>query len=132
MKRGIFSKRILFVIFSLIFIISFGSASFLEEEIKAKINQYSYPVPKVLCHTFYYPILKNFYKDFKVEVKTTDTNENFFLVVKENGCQLTTEFIDKTNPDILIEASYETKDYLIKPKSFRGFLAKDRFRPFLP
>ena len=126
-------KKAIAIILLLVLLLStiaFISAGPFQDELNTRIDSYTYPVPDKICRAFYCPFLKGFYKDFVIEVKTEDTNEDFFIVVKESNCRLKGEFIEKTRPDVLLSANSETGSYVIHPKTFKGMLARNRFQEF--
>lgn len=116
-------KNILFI-FSFIILVNLVNAGPLYDEVSDNLNQLTYQVSDKTCNSFYYPFLVRYLNDFTFEIITDDTNEHFYMVVKENNCRLNLEFVNGENikADILVEGTYENKDFSYISKTFRGML----------
>ena len=117
-------KNILSLFISFIILANFVGAGPLYEEISNDLNQFTYQISDKTCNSFYYPFLIRYLNGFTLEIITDDTDEHFYMVLKEDNCKLNLEFTDGENikTDILVQGNYENKNFSLKSKTFRGML----------
>ena len=122
------NKLIFLTLILSLFLISLVGASFQDEVIK-QAGENKYTVPTEYCSTLKYKFYTRYLRDFIFEVKVINTDENFFIIIRENNCTWNVDILNEINkkPDILITGEYTGDDGLylenekIQAKSLKGF-----------
>ena len=77
------------------------------------------------CKSFLYSLVLKIIKDFTFEVITYDTEEHFYMTIREKDCRLSYEISNEyLRPDVTVSFNYlsEDRDPKIKYHTLKGFL----------
>ena len=128
MKKGL---SLLLIISILSFtIVSATLYDFVKEQSEPSEN--TFIVDEKDCSSFEYNLYVRWLRNFIIEVKTTDTNEQFYIILRENHCEWNVDILKEVNrrPDILITGEWNEENpecpYLdnrkIQAKSLKGLI----------
>lgn len=106
----------------LILSMSLTSAS-LQEDFTEKSKIYTLNISEERCSSFEYKILSIYFKDFVFKI---ETNESFYLIIKNKECLLYFEVVEIAKPDItiIVETNSKFIPKEIKANTLRGEIAK--------
>ena len=90
------------------------------------------------CSSFRYNLFVGWLKDFIVEIETTNTNEQIYVILRENNCEWHLEVLAEISgrPDILVSGTWDEEspsldNQIIKAKSFKGFFLGNIVKDYL-
>lgn len=122
-------RLLLFIVASFLLInyVSAGMYDFVYEQ--SKLEENTFAVEDEVCSSLQYKLFSNFVKDFVFETESKNTDEHFYLIIRDNDCELSFEVTKETDlkPDIFITGNWDEEEtYLedreMKIKSFKGLL----------
>ena len=120
-------KKIITIFLSII-LLSFVSAS-LQQDFTERTMQLELNISEDECSSFEYKLMSRYIKDFVFEIKTTDTNEHFYIIIKENNCSWFVDVIEEyeSKADITIIGNMLESELVveeIKANTLRGKFIK--------
>ena len=100
-------KKIFTILLVGLFLLGLVSAS-LQSDFINETSQNKVQLTEEECSSIEYKIFSPFLKNFIFEIKTLDTNEHFFLILKEKDCLWYIEVLEEieSEADITITGTY--------------------------
>lgn len=128
-------KKIFMVFVVGMFLLNLASAS-LQDTFIIESSQETIQLTNEECSSIEYKLFSPFLRDFAFEIKTLDTNEQFFMVLREKDCLWYFEILEEieSKADITIIGSVlneqlvtEDVEFNTLKGKFLGRLIKDEF-----
>jgi len=143
MFPNISMKKALLILPLIILLFSVTVSATLYDVVKERssLPENTLVVDEAYCSSFQYKFYVRWLRNFIIEVQTTNTGEQFYIILREDNCEWHFDIVEEINgrPDMLVIGEWNERDieypYLDNPKtrakSLKGFFLGRLIKPYL-